>query len=111
MERPAATIPGSFHHGSVRSVRAVICARVLVGASGACVMPARPACFEERVTPTMPPNLFQSAGLCSNRDLIVACDPGYTPVTDLLRGRIYRAHPWWDVNSSRARVGTRARAD
>src|SRR5580700_6632462 len=48
MERPAATTRGVFHHGSVRNVRAEICARVLSGASGACVMLQRPRCFERK---------------------------------------------------------------
>ena len=41
----------------------------------------------------MPPNLFQSGGLCSNRDLIVACDPGYTAGVTALLHRIFAAGP------------------
>src|SRR5215472_11896225 len=52
MVRPAATMRGCFHHGSVRYVRAEICARVLAGASGACVMLQRPRCFERKRSAT-----------------------------------------------------------
>ena len=37
MVSPAATMRGDFNQLSVRNVRAEICARVLAGASGACV--------------------------------------------------------------------------
>jgi len=62
---------GCFNHESVRYVRAEICARVLAGASGACViLVQRPRCFERKRYAThrqtirawlLPKNLFQSA--------------------------------------------------
>src|ERR1700760_4932871 len=87
MDSPAAWMAGVFHHWSLRKVRAEICARVLDGASGACVILQRPRCFERNsnVTAAKPGsgrwrvdntlrNLFPYSALRSDRDLIVDCD-------------------------------------
>jgi len=48
---PAATMRGDFNQLSVRNVRAEICARVLAGASGACVILSVLAASLVSVTP------------------------------------------------------------
>src|SRR3984957_16707907 len=93
VSRVATTRP-RFHQGSVRSVRSLICARVLVGASESCVI-QRPRCaLIVIVTATRSQATLMRAGAgraCDAHELIPVslrmphqgalpgCEPGYTP--------------------------------